>query len=87
MIVFFQPLKWKLYKTNKKKIKLKRGLVNLGTRQPVRQQSFLFRFSQAGETHEGIWGNGGKRLGATFYYMPLPVSCTFPGKRKEVLRG
>ena len=68
-------------------MKLKRGLVNLGTRQPVWQQSFLFRFSQAGETHEGIGGNGGKKLGAPFYYMPLPVLCAFPGKRKEVLRG
>lgn len=87
MIVFFQPLKWKLYKTNKKKIKLKRGVVNLGTRQPVWQQSFLFRFSQAGETHESIGGYGGKKLGAPFYYMPLRVSRASSGKRKKVQRG
>lgn len=87
MIAFFQPLKWKLYKTNKKKIKLKWGVVNLGTRQPVWQQSFLFRFSQAGETHESIGGYGGKKLGAPFYYMPLRVSRASSGKRKKVQRG
>ena len=83
MIVFFQPLKWKLYKTNKKKIKLKRGVVNLGTRQPVWQQSFFFRFSQAGETHESIGGYGGKKLGAPFYYIPLRVSRASSGNGKK----
>ena len=51
------------------------------------QQSFLFRFSQAGETNEGIGGNGGKKLGAPCYYMPLPgkkcYAARTPGKQSS----
>lgn len=68
-------------------MKLKRGVVNLGTRQPVWQHSFLFRFSQAGETHKSIGGNGSKKIGRSFLLRAFArFACFFRKTEKSATR-